>query len=118
MKSVLVVEDSSIVMKVLRHVLARSTKIHPVYAESFAEARRLVESGEHNFFAALIDLSLPDAPNGEVVDYTLGLNIPTVVLTGSFDEKKRETLLAKGIVDYVTREGRFSYEYNSCKISV
>ncbi|SMF54339.1 response regulator receiver modulated diguanylate cyclase [Alteromonadaceae bacterium Bs31] len=111
MKSVLVVEDSAIVMKVLRHVLSRSTKIHPVYAESFAAARQLVEGGEHNFFAALIDLSLPDAPNGEVVDYTLSLKIPTIVLTGSFDEKKREALLAKGIVDYVTKEGRFSYEY-------
>ncbi len=111
MKTVLVVEDSAIVIKVLRHVLAHSTKIQPVYAESFAEARKLVESGEYHFFAALIDLSLPDAPDGEVVDYTLSQKIPTVVLTGSFDEKKREALLAKGIVDYVTKEGRFSYEY-------
>lgn len=110
-KSVLVVEDSSIVMKVLRHVLSRSDEIHPFYATSFAEARTLVDSGEHDFFAALVDLSLPDAPDGEVVDFTLGLNLPTVVLTGSFDEKRREVLLAKGVVDYVTKEGRFSYEY-------
>jgi len=32
-------------------------------------------------------------------------------LTGSFDEEKRETLLNKGIVDYVTKEGRYSYTY-------
>jgi len=111
MKTVLVVEDSAIVMKVLKHVLARSAHIHPIYAENFADARAVVESGDHDFFAAMIDLSLPDAPNGEVVDYTLEKGIPTVVLTGSFDEQRRETLLAKGIVDYVTKEGRFSYEY-------
>lgn len=111
MKELLVVEDSSMVMKVLRHVLAPSAQFSPQYATSFAEARALLDSGEHAFFAALVDLSLPDAPDGEVVDYTLNLKIPTVVLTGSFDERKRELLLDKGIVDYVTKEGRFSYEY-------
>ncbi|WP_185234952.1 diguanylate cyclase [Teredinibacter franksiae] len=111
MKSILVVEDSAIVMKVLRHVLARSSLIHPVYASSLHEAKALVESGDYAFFAALVDLTLPDAPNGEVVDYTLALKLPTVVLTGSFDAERREVLLAKGIVDYVTKEGRFSYQY-------
>ncbi|WP_075187300.1 response regulator [Teredinibacter haidensis] len=111
MKTVLVIEDSAIVVKVLRHILARSTMIQPVYAASLAEAQKLVGSGDYQFFAALVDLSLPDAPGGEVVDYTLSQKLPTVVFTGSLDERTRETLLAKGIVDYVTKEGRFSYEY-------
>ncbi|WP_188149963.1 response regulator [Teredinibacter waterburyi] len=111
MKKVLVVEDSVMVMKVLTHVLSRSDQVLPVYAKSFSEAKARVESGEHEFFAALVDLSLPDAPDGEVVDYTLGLDIPTIVLTGSFDEKRRADLLNKGIVDYVTKEGRYSYQY-------
>lgn len=113
MKTVLIIEDSAIVLKVLRHVLSRSSQIHPVYATSYAEAREQIESGEHTFFAALVDLTLPDAAQGEVVDYVLGQQIPTVVLTGSFDEKRRETLLAQGVVDYVTKEGRYSYDYAS-----
>ncbi|WP_045857244.1 diguanylate cyclase [Teredinibacter purpureus] len=111
MKTILVVEDSAIVMKVLRHVLARSAQINPIYAKTFAEAKQIVARGDHVFFAALVDLTLPDAPDGEVVDYTLGLKLPTIVLTGSFDNQRREKLLAKGIVDYVTKEGRFSYQY-------
>lgn len=111
MKKILVVEDSSIVMKVLKHVLSNSDIFQPVYATSFAEAKSLVEGKAEEFFAGLIDLNLPDAPNGEVVDYTLENGIPTIVLTGSFDEDRRAGLLAKGIVDYVTKEGRFSYEY-------
>lgn len=110
MQNILVVEDSPMVMKVLKHVLSGSTMFHCHYATSFAEARALVES-ETVFFAALVDLNLPDAPNGEVVDFTLQEKLPTIVLTGSFSEEKREKLLAKGIVDYVTKEGRFSYEY-------
>ena len=110
---ILVVEDSPLVIKVIKHVLNSQSTFEPVYAESLVEAQKAVESrSEHSpFFAALVDLSLPDAPNGEVVDYTLAQHIPSIVLTGSFDETRRETLLSKGIVDYVTKEGKFSYVY-------
>ncbi len=109
MKSILVVEDSALVLKVIRHVLSQSPLIEVTYTQSFAEAREQIESGKA-FFAALVDLSLPDAPDGEVVDFTLEHGIPTIVLTGSFDDDRRDALLNRGIVDYVTKEGRYSYE--------
>ncbi|PCK09504.1 MAG: diguanylate cyclase response regulator [Alteromonadaceae bacterium] len=111
MIKILVVEDSNIVVKILKHVLSSCDAFQAEYAMSFAEAKKLVENTDQDYFAALIDLNLPDAPDGEVVDYTLKLGIPTIVLTGSFDETRREKLLAKGIVDYVTKEGKYSYEY-------
>ena len=33
------------------------------------------------------------------------------MLTGSIDNARREKLLSKGIVDYVTKEGKYSYQY-------
>lgn len=111
MERVLVIEDSAMVMKILRHVLSQSEQLDPVYATSFEEARQCVAAEPGGFFAALVDLSLPDAPNGEVVDYTLSLGIPSIVLTGSFNVEKRQELLNKGVVDYVTKEGRYSYEF-------
>lgn len=111
MRKLLVVEDSSIVMKVLKHVLSTSDLFDCYFATSYAQAKTLFKENDGAFFAALVDLNLPDAPDGEVVDYTLSNNIPTIVLTGSFSEERRSMLLAKGIVDYVTKEGRFSYEY-------
>jgi len=110
MKKILVVEDSAIVMKVMRHVLGQSAELRPLYAESFAEAKSIV-AAEPDLFAALVDLNLPDAPDGEVVDFALALKLPTVVLTGSFDDARRRELLNKGVVDYVTKEGRYSYVY-------
>lgn len=110
MKSVLVVEDSPMVIKIIKHVLSQSPFIHVDYAMSLAEAKALVDGGRE-YFIAMVDLSLPDAPQGEIVDYALGNNIPTIVLTSSFDEKRREDLLAKGVVDYVTKEGKYSYEH-------
>jgi diguanylate cyclase (GGDEF)-like protein len=110
-KKILVVEDSQMVMKVIRHVMNQEPTIEAVYAESFAEAKQRYEEEQDDLFAALVDLNLPDAPDGEVVDYMLDLGVPTIVLTGSFDEERREELLSKGIVDYVTKEGRYSYAY-------
>lgn len=108
---VLIVEDSPLVTKIIRHVAQQVTEFDYVYAESFEQTKDVLEKGEVEIFAALVDLNLPDAPDGEVVDYVLSKNINTIVLTATFDEKRRETLLAKGIVDYVTKEGRFSYQY-------
>jgi diguanylate cyclase (GGDEF)-like protein len=110
MKKILVVEDSEMVMKVLRHLVQAQLPHHTaIYATSLAEAKQVFDEHQGDFFAALVDLNLPDAPNSEVVDFTLSKKIPTIVLTGSYDEKKREELFAKGIVDYVTKEGRYAY---------
>ncbi len=111
MKKILVVEDSPIVLKVLRHVLVQNPLLHPLYATTFAAARTLIAEAGDDLFAALVDLNLPDAPHGEVVDYALARGLPTVVLTGSFDDDRRRQLLAKGVVDYVAKEGRYSYIY-------
>lgn len=110
MKKILIVEDSEMVMKILRHLVQSSSlSYEPIYAASLAQAVARYEESPTEFFAALVDLNLPDAPDGEVVDFTLSKKIPTIVLTGSYDEKRREQLFNKGIVDYVTKEGRYAY---------
>lgn len=110
MKKILIVEDSEMVTKVLRHLLqSQSLAYDAVYASSLAQAQAIYEQSPQDFFVALVDLNLPDAPNGEVVDLTLSKKIPTIVLTGSYDEQRREQLFNKGIVDYVTKEGRYAY---------
>lgn len=110
MKKILIVEDSEMVMKIMRHLVqASSLPYEAVYATTLAQATALYEQYPQDFFAALVDLNLPDAPDGEVVDFVLSKKIPTIVLTGSYDEKRREQLFNKGIVDYVTKEGRYAY---------
>lgn len=111
MAAVLIVEDSKMVMKVLKHVASREVLEHDViYAQSRKEANDLLKS-RSDWLAAIVDLNLPDAPNGELVDDTLEMGIPVIVLTGSVDDEKRELLTRKGIVDYVLKEGRYSYQY-------
>lgn len=109
--ALLIVEDSPIVAKILLHIAKQELHFVIKLAKTFAEARDVCDQHGQDIFAALVDLNLPDAPDGEVVDYTLEKKIPTVVLTGSIDNVRREKLLSKGIVDYVTKEGKYSYQY-------
>lgn len=110
MNKILVVEDSDMVIKVLRHLVQTLLPDYQaIYAANMEQVKQVCDEHQDSFFAALVDLNLPDAPDGEVVDYTLSKKIPTIVLTGSYDEKKREQLFSKGIVDYLTKEGRYAY---------
>lgn len=108
---VLVVEDSPLVIRVLQRLFNTSElPVTPFYCSTLSEAELILEK-KTDFFLALVDLNLPDAPNGEIVEKVLSRNIPTIVLSASYDDKRRESLLQKGIVDYIVKESRFSYEY-------
>ena len=109
MQRVLVVEDSKVVQQVLRHLTAQYLDVAIDFAWSLAECKMYVE--KHNYSLALVDLTLPDAPHGEVAQYTLTKNIPTVVLTSKIDEYKRQQMLELGVVDYVIKDNRDSYHY-------
>jgi diguanylate cyclase (GGDEF)-like protein len=108
----LLVEDSPIVVKIIKHLIREESELSCDIANSFAEARTALENqGDTPYFTALVDLNLPDAPDGEVVDYMIEQGIPTIVLTGNFNEEKRQEMQHKKIVDYIVKESRFSYEY-------
>jgi diguanylate cyclase (GGDEF)-like protein len=108
MNKVLVVEDSLTVRKILSKLLEDNPYLTPVLCKDFAEATRELEKGS-DFLAAIVDLNLPDAPNGESVELSLSYSIPTLVLTGNFDEFTRSQLLDLGVLDYITKESRYSY---------
>ncbi|WP_417346916.1 diguanylate cyclase domain-containing protein [Ferrimonas sp.] len=106
---VLVVEDSATVAKVLLHLFQQEPGIEVDLAKDFATARELME--RNRYFAALCDRCLPDAPNGEVIEWSLAKGLPTIVLTAQMDEGERSRLQGLGVVDYVIKENRFSYQY-------
>ncbi|GAA6135215.1 response regulator [Oceaniserpentilla sp. 4NH20-0058] len=110
MSSVLIVEDSKVVQKILRHIANQILDFDVFFASSRAEALQHL-SERSDWFAAIVDLNLPDAPDGEIVANIIDQGIPTIVLTGSVDDKKRDELMHKGIVDYVFKDGLFSYQY-------
>ena len=64
----------------------------------------MIDNPRNDFFVALLELNLPDAPDGEIVDYVQSKGIPSIVVTAEYDDTIRERILSKDIVDYVTKE--------------
>ncbi len=108
---VLIVEDSAVILRILKHIAKQTLQLEALFATSMAEAKALYEKHKEELFAGIIDLALPDAPNGELVNFLLEEDFPVVVFTGSYDEQRREDLVKKGVVDYVVKESRYSYRY-------
>ncbi len=97
---ILLVEDNKALSKLIRKKMEQSLDYEIVQAYSFSEAEQILEEND-DFFVALLDLNLPDAPNGEIVDFVLSYGIPSIVLTGSIDSEIREEITSKNIIDYV-----------------
>lgn len=105
MVKILLVEDSKMFSKVISDKITNSLGFTCLSATSLYEAKELVENDEHTFVGAILDLNLPDAPNGEIVDYIAKEDIPIIVLTGTLNKITREKILAQNVMDYVLKEG-------------
>jgi len=101
--SVLVVEDSRAIASLLHSRITDLPDVCCELAEDMAGATQLLEQGAERFFVAVLDLNLPDAPNGGVVDLVQSYGIPVIILTGSMDTEKREKLFARNIADYIEK---------------
>jgi diguanylate cyclase (GGDEF)-like protein len=99
-EKILIVEDNKALSKLIVKKMEASLDFDVDAAYSYEEALRFVEK-DSDYFVALLDLNLPDAPNGEVVDMILKHKIPSIVLTGSMDKEVREAILKKEVIDYV-----------------
>ncbi|MDO9624281.1 MAG: diguanylate cyclase [Pseudomonas sp.] len=111
MRNILVIEDSPLVLKILEHLFRKETGFQPIFCASMDEAQVMLETSAELFFAAIVDLNLPDAPDGEIVDVVMSYHLPCIVLSGTYNEQRRDQMLLKGVVDYVLKESQHSYEY-------
>ncbi|MDD3462353.1 MAG: diguanylate cyclase [Sulfurospirillaceae bacterium] len=99
-EKILIVEDNKALSKLLAKKMESNLIFNVDIAHSLNEAVEFIDAG-NEYFLALLDLNLPDAPNGEVVDYMIEHKVPSIVLTGSMDQETRESILKKDIIDYV-----------------
>jgi diguanylate cyclase (GGDEF)-like protein len=111
MKNLLIVEDNRISGTLIRAKVASTLDFSIHWAQNLAEAVALLDRYQNDFFAALLDYVLPDAPNGEVVDTVVSRGISSIVFTATVTEKVRRDLWKKNIVDYVIKDDAQSIEY-------
>ena len=107
---ILIVEDNKALAKLIAKKMEDNTEMQVDVAHSLAEAQSFLTKAK-DYFITLLDLNLPDAPNGEVVDFVASKGLPIIVLTGSMDDKTRETFMDKDIVDYVYKGNMSDVNY-------
>lgn len=106
---ILLVDDSKTLAKLISLKVKSELKIEIDVAYSLSEAELFTK--KYTYTLAILDLNLPDAPNGEVVDAMLKKNIPSIVLTGSVDKAFRKVMLKKDIIDYIYKGGIHDIDY-------
>ena len=103
MNKILIVEDNQLFSKLMRKRLTEELQLECVVKKSYQEAVKILEKDSEQFMLAVLDLNLPDAPDGEIVDYVISRMIPAVVVTARIDEKTRSKIIAKQVLDYIIK---------------
>ncbi|MBF0587531.1 MAG: EAL domain-containing protein [Magnetococcales bacterium] len=102
---IILVEDSKSFGSLLKQRFERKLSFEIIWARTKAEAEQVIErEGAAPFFLAVLDLNLPDALEGEIVDLFLPKQIPCVVLTGNFDLQLQKKMLSRGVLDYFLKD--------------
>ena len=110
-EKVLVVEDSRAINNLLTHTIINQLNTNVESASSMQQSAEIINSQPDQFFLAILDLNLPDAPNGEIIDFVMGKNIPVIVLTGTLDLETNYNMINKGVVDYVVKKNLNEIQY-------
>nr|WP_268837773.1 diguanylate cyclase [Pseudoalteromonas sp. CNAT2-18.1] len=108
LRKILIVEDTPTIARVQKHICLQAGYEVDI-ADSKAKAEALI--AKNNYFCAIVDFILPDAPQGEAIPCSTKAKIPTIVMTGSLESKTREIVDRHPIIDYITKENKQAYQY-------
>jgi diguanylate cyclase (GGDEF)-like protein len=108
MNNVLIVEDSRVFLNLIKKQITATLGYECVTAGSFDETRRILADREEPFLLAVLDLNLPDAPDGEIVEYVMSKGIPSIVVTASINDNIRDQILDQNVLDFIIKEGPHS----------
>ena len=111
---ILIIEDSASIINTLKNFIQNELNDVQIFvAKSMKESATLLLEQKGKFDIVLADLGLPDAPNGEVVEFIAKFSLPTVILTGTNNDDIETKFRNKNIVDYVIKDGISALSYAS-----
>ncbi|HET8705743.1 MAG TPA: response regulator, partial [Pseudomonadales bacterium] len=105
-EKVLIVEDMRSLATLLAAMIQDKWGIESDIAVSLEQTQQFLQEDASHYFVAVVDLHLPDAPEGEAIDTVIQHKIPVLAFTGQYSESLREDILSKGVVDYTLKQGQ------------
>lgn len=110
---ILLVEDTKAISMMVVKMVEKATGVPVDLAENLSEARKFIAVRGNSYALALLDLSLPDALDGEISEVWEQTGIPSVVFSGKSDEQQRSKCFASGVIDYVVKDSFSAVVYLS-----
>ena len=111
MGQVLLVEDSIMFGRLAKKRIEDAFDDQVYWTKNLAETINILDMAKDNFSIAILDINLPDAPDGEVIDEVINRGISSLVFTGIISDEVREKVWGKNVADYVLKDDPSSLEY-------
>ena len=109
MDRLLLVDDNKTLAKLIAKKITSELGVQVDVAYNLAEAKLFLH--RYKYLLTLLDVNLPDAPDGEVIDYTISKGQKVIVLSGNDNREFRHKMLEKNIIDYVNKQGKETIQY-------
>jgi len=107
---ILLVENSRTFTTLLREAIEQRVELPVTVVSTLAEAARVLEE-QQGWFLVLTGLVLVDGDRDQVVEFFVSRGLPTVVVSGVYDEDLRRRVLQQQIIDYVVKNAPGSIDY-------
>lgn len=107
---VLLVENSRAYTSMLRASIEQRVELPVSVASTLAEAKQLLEA-QDDWFLVLTGMVLADGDRDTILDFFTTRGLPTIVVSGVYDEDLRKRALQQQIIDYVLKSTPDSIDY-------
>ncbi|MCD9045593.1 diguanylate cyclase [Luteimonas sp. MHLX1A] len=107
---ILLVENSRSYTQMVAGAIEQKLGLPVTVAANLAEAHEALRAHD-DWFLALTGLVLADGNRDAVVDFFLDRGLPTVVVSGVYDEDLRRRVLRRQIIDFVLKNAPGSLDY-------
>lgn len=115
---VLVIEDSRTIQKIIQLYMGELPTIECVYLENLKDTEIVLQDTlQSSFLCAVVNLNLPDASNGEIIELINRYNIPIIILTASVKSSSSIVYSEKKVIDYIYKKNIKEMEYLAKTIS-
>ncbi|MBF0264625.1 MAG: diguanylate cyclase [Gammaproteobacteria bacterium] len=108
---ILVIEDSKPLAHMLSVMLKKQWGCEVHVAYSYAQAKEYLNKYRYDYLIAICDLTLPDAPNGEIIDLVSKAKVQSIAISGNYDSAYVKTILDKGVIDFIDKGNTNAYKY-------
>jgi diguanylate cyclase (GGDEF)-like protein len=98
---ILFVESSNSIGRLTAQLIRQEIGgVKVIIASDIVTAKSMV-ADRNNFFISILDLDLTDDASYDLIDFFSEKNLPSIILTNTYDNNIRAKLMQKDIVDYI-----------------